>query len=113
MLKVVVKTFSILTPKERRTAFFAIAAMFAGSLIDVGGIASVAPFLAVLGNPEIVQENEHIRYAYEALGFSSISDFLFFLGVVTGVGLIAATGSRAFIEYIIIKFIHTRRHTIS
>ena len=38
---------------------------FIKSTIEVIGVASITPFVAVMVNPEIVQTNQYLNYAYE------------------------------------------------
>jgi hypothetical protein len=39
------------------------------------------PFLSVLSNPQVIQENAYLTFVYNNLGFSETNTFLFFLGV--------------------------------
>jgi ABC-type multidrug transport system fused ATPase/permease subunit len=52
-------------------AFFLVTAIF-----QVGGIASIAPFIAVVSNPEIIHTNSILSKMYSILGSSSTSSFM-------------------------------------
>jgi ATP-binding cassette, subfamily B, bacterial PglK len=51
--------------------FFLITAIF-----QVGGIASIAPFIAVISNPSVVESNFILAKLYNLLGAESLADFL-------------------------------------
>ena len=51
-------------------------------LMHVASVTSILPFMAVVGNPEIVETNRWINLAYDGLGFTSTTSFLVFLGCV-------------------------------
>ena len=64
-------------------------------LIEVMGVASIFPFLAVLSNPAAVQVDAYLGVAYDALGFTSTNSFLLFLGIVVLVILFLRIASEA------------------
>jgi ATP-binding cassette, subfamily B, bacterial PglK len=63
------------------------------ALLETAGVASIMPFLAVLGNPELVETNPALAWAYERGGFPSVSRFLFALGVGSFVLVVASAAS--------------------
>lgn len=90
----------ILTPRQRR----GVAAMQAVSLLmalsTAGGIASIAPFFAVLGQPDLIAHNAWLHRLYVAGGFSSRQSFTLalgagFVGVVLLANLITVLGTLA------------------
>ena len=46
----------------------------------VAGVASIMPFMAVVANPEVVENNKYLLWAYLTFGFNSLNSFLVFLG---------------------------------
>ena len=74
----------ILTPRQRR----GVGAMQAVSLLialsTAGGIASIAPFFAVLGQPALIEQNAWLHRLYLAGGFSSRQSFTLALGAGAG-----------------------------
>jgi len=64
----------------------------------VAGIASIAPFFSVLGDPQLMDHSKFMHWAYTALGFSSSRGFeiglgLAFVSVVLIANLVNAVGS--------------------
>lgn len=81
--------------------------------MEVFGIASVFPFLAVLSNPETIESNAYLAKAYNALGFNNTNSFLFFLSVVVFIFLVARTASNAITQYAIMHYCQMRGYSLS
>ncbi|MEJ2092152.1 MAG: ABC transporter ATP-binding protein [Syntrophobacterales bacterium] len=77
------------------------------------GVASIMPFLSVLANPEVIQENSFLSYFYKQLNFSSINTFLLFLGTAIFFVVVASQGLRALTDYAIVRFTQMRNYTLS
>lgn len=82
MLTAYKKLFSLLDRRERRRGAIVFAVLILVALVEMLGVASIMPFIAMLSNPEVVETNPYLSYIYESLGFGERSDFLFFLGLV-------------------------------
>jgi ABC-type multidrug transport system fused ATPase/permease subunit len=50
-------------------------------LIDAVGVSSVLPFMAVVGNPDLIQTNPRLHQLYTMLEFESTNTFLVGLGI--------------------------------
>jgi ABC-type bacteriocin/lantibiotic exporter with double-glycine peptidase domain len=82
--------WGILTPKQRRGILMMQIVSTAMAFSTVSGIAAIAPFFAVLGQPELIDHNVLLHWAYAHGGFSSQRGFIVALGVAfIGVMLIA------------------------
>lgn len=62
---------SMLSPLQRRRYVYIQAFFIGAAFLQVAGAGSVAPFVALLSNPEILQTNEYAHRIYQALGFTS------------------------------------------
>ena len=55
------------------------------AILDAVGVASIMPFIAVLTNPEIVENNFFLRILYDKsklFGVESVDEFIIFLGIL-------------------------------
>jgi len=104
---------SILTPKERRLALLVLAMMLVNATITAFGVASIMPFLAVVGNPSVVHTNPILSWAYQFAGEPPTHKFLFILGLLAFVVIILGAAFKALTEYATARFVHMRRHSIS
>ncbi|MDB3897571.1 ABC transporter ATP-binding protein/permease [Candidatus Pelagibacter sp.] len=85
------------------------------ALLDMIGIASIMPFMAVLINPEIIETNIILTMLFKFLGVVGVEtekQFLFTLGVLVFVLLIVSIIFKAFTSYIQLRFTNLREYTI-
>jgi len=97
-------------PKGLRVVIFA---AFLGAIFDMAGVASVTPFLSIISNPGLIQENYYLSGLYEWFSFSETRDFIIFIGCATILFLVVVAVIRALIATRITLFIHWQRHNIS
>jgi len=101
MLKILL---DLLLPAERISAFFLTTWVLVVALVDVIGIASIMPFIAVLSNPGLVQNNEYLAGLYEFSGYQSSYDFLFLLGTIVFLLLLISLSLKALTVYVQTRF---------
>jgi ABC-type multidrug transport system fused ATPase/permease subunit len=73
--------WSILTPKQRRDILTMQIVSIAMAFSTITGIAAIAPFFAVLGQPQLIDRNSLLHWAYVYGGFSDRRGFVVALGV--------------------------------
>ncbi len=113
MLDIIRKLRHLLDRRERRNAVLLFFLILATGIMEAVGVASIMPFLSVLSNPEVVQENPYLSYVYNGLGFSSPQSFLLFTGVVVFVVVVSGLGLKAFTQYALARFTQMRNYSIS
>jgi ABC-type multidrug transport system fused ATPase/permease subunit len=94
----------LLSPSERIQGFFLVLWVLIVALMDVAGIASIMPFIAVLTNPELIQTNEYLAMLYDFSGYSDAQEFLFLLGVIVFSLLVISLSLKALTTYIQTRF---------
>lgn len=113
MLSILKRIYSLLDKKERRNFFSLILLMVIMGLIDVAGIASIMPFMAVVANPVVVEKNRYLSLAYQTLGFASTTNFLIFLGLLVFFTLLASNAMKALVLWAELRFVHFRLCSLS
>ncbi len=113
MIKTLRMTLELLTPHERRQLWGLLALVIVMALLEMAGVASVTPFLAVLANPELVETQPILNGVYQWLGFETVGKFLFFLGFMAFITLVCAAVVRMYGHYTLMRFAQLRRHSIS
>jgi ABC-type multidrug transport system fused ATPase/permease subunit len=73
--------WSILTPQQRRGILAIQIVSIAMAFSTVSGIAAIAPFFAVLGQPELIDHNALLHWAYAYGSFSGKRGFVVALGI--------------------------------
>nr|WP_063465555.1 hypothetical protein [Ectothiorhodospira sp. BSL-9] len=113
MITVFSKALALLTPRERRRSSLVLAMVILMALLETAGVASIMPFLAVLGNPEVVHTNAVLSSLYEGLGFTSTQNFLMALGGAVFTLMLVSAVFRILTHYAMNRFIEMRRHSDS
>ena len=109
------KILDFLTPVEKKQAFLLLILILCMALLDVIGIASVLPFIAVLSNPELIETNAALNYLYQAssiLGVGSNKQFMLALGVAVFLLLIISLILRSFVAYAQVRYALMREYSI-
>ncbi|MDZ7662801.1 MAG: ABC transporter ATP-binding protein [Thiohalophilus sp.] len=107
------KILSLLDRQEKRRGILIVAMVTIMAALEVAGVASVMPFLSVVGNPEVVHSNAILASAYNTLGFTSVDDFLLALGLFAFGLILTSAIFKALTLYAMNRFIEMRRHSIS
>jgi ATP-binding cassette, subfamily B, bacterial PglK len=111
-LKIFTKILAILSSNERKNFLFLFVMVLIMSLLDVAGVASILPFIAVLANPGLIETNPFLAYLNQLLGYTDVKYFLFFLGSVVLLLLIISLGFKALTTYALLRFSIMREYTI-
>lgn len=107
------KIIDLFSPREKRNlALVFLGAVFM-AIIEVIGIGSIMPFMAVASQPSMVESNEYLSWAYELLGFENTTSFLVFLGIAMIAFLLFSNFVTALMHYVKIRFTSMRRHSLS
>jgi hypothetical protein len=56
----ITKILDLLSPQERRRAGLLLGMILVMALLDMVGVASIMPFMAVLANPRVVETNAYL-----------------------------------------------------
>jgi ABC-type bacteriocin/lantibiotic exporter with double-glycine peptidase domain len=93
--------------KQKKQAIFLLAMTILMALLDMLGVASIMPFIAVLGNPELIQTNSILSVVFKTsmtFGVTTTNDFLFALGIFVFIMLIISLSFKALIVYLQANF---------
>lgn len=109
------KLLNLLTPHERKRAGLLLIMIIIMAFIDVLGIASILPFIAVLSNPSLIETNIILNTMFKIsskYGLETNQEFLILLGALVFVILIISIAFKSFTTYVQIKFVKNREYTI-
>ncbi len=113
MIQSIRKFFSLLTPSERRKFYLLVLAMIFMGFTEIAGIGSIAPFLSVVSQPEMVQSNELLRWGYELFEFKSLYSYVIALGFMVLAFVILRNVTAAVVKFIEIRFAEMRGYRLS
>lgn len=103
----------LMSPSDRKQAYAVLLVTFFSALIDVLGVASILPFMAIAAKPAVIHSNHWISSLYANLGFVSENRFLFFTGVVFFLLLVFSNVLSAFSSWLQYRFAFALEQRIS
>lgn len=91
MLKVIKQLFVLLTDKQLKQFYLLQVLVVIMAFTELLGIASIAPFMALVGDISILETNGIFAQLYKMSGLNNPMDFLFYTGVIVLVMLTFST----------------------
>ena len=104
---------SLFNRRERLQLGILTVALIVRAGVEMIGVGSIAPFMSVVADPSIVQENQWLRWAYETFGFTSATAFLVALGVCVVAVLAVSNGFSALALWAMLRFTYGTQHRLS
>jgi ATP-binding cassette, subfamily B, bacterial PglK len=106
------KILFLLSKKEKKQAKTLLFLMFLTALLDVIGVASIMPFVALLANPTIIETSEIISFVFNYFNFDSERNFLIFVGVSVFFVLLLSMALRATTTFLQLRFAFFREASV-
>lgn len=109
------KILSLLTRQEINRGILLFLMILIMALLDTIGVASVFPFMAVLSNPDIVNDNFFLNSFFifsKNFGVENEIQFIFFLGIFLFLMLVSSLIFKSLTIYAQLRFIQMREYTI-
>lgn len=91
MLKVIKQLFSLLTDKQLKQFYILQVLVVVMAFTELLGIASIAPFMALVGDISILETNTVFSEIYQFSGLNNPTDFLFYSGFFVLIMLTVST----------------------
>ena len=110
------KLLYLLTQREKVQAGYLLLMTLIMALLDMIGIASIMPFMAVLTDNSLIETNSYLNYLFQfsyKFGIESTKQFLFFLGIILFIILIVSISFKAITTYFLLRFTHILGYNIS
>jgi len=110
------KFLFLLNSREKKTASLLLIMTFVMALLDMIGVASIMPFVAVLTNPGLIETNSILNMMFQFSNFFGINNnqqFLFTLGVFVFLILLFSLFFKSLVIYVQARFISMREYSIA
>ena len=114
-MKIIKKLLFILTPQERKKGFALLLMILIMALLEMIGLVSILPFIAMLSNPEMVETNSFLNKLFitsKIIGIENNQQFLFLLGSIVFILLVISLSFKALTTYFQIYFIQMNNFSI-
>jgi ABC-type multidrug transport system fused ATPase/permease subunit len=116
-MKVLKKLLYLISLQNKKHVSLLLLLLIVNAIIDMAGIASILPFIAVLANPDIVETNIFLKQTFNIssliFGIETKEKFLIFLGIVVFLLLVISLGFKALTTYLQAKFVLMCEYSIS
>ena len=83
-MKIIKKLYFLLTPREKKSAGLLFLMILFMAIIDMIGVASILPFIAILTTPTLIEANVYLNKFFQIsflFGVRNYQEFLFFSGL--------------------------------
>jgi ABC-type multidrug transport system fused ATPase/permease subunit len=107
------KVYSLLLGDSKSRFSILLLCVLGMAFLQTAGIASIAPFIAVLSTPELIQTNKYVAALYDNFNFTNLNSFLLFLGTGTLIVLIVSNIFSALTTRLLIRFTFLQGHALS
>tara|TARA_B100000902_G_scaffold400034_1_gene474856 strand:- start:7461 stop:9254 length:1794 start_codon:yes stop_codon:yes gene_type:complete len=114
-MKIISKFLYLLSHQERKRAYLLLIMILVMALIDMLGVASIMPFIAVLSNPDLIETNSMLSRMFKFtsnFGVETNNDFLFILGIFVFLFLLLSLSFRALTHYAQVRFLSMREYSL-
>ena len=115
-MKTFKKLFILLNHHERKSAGLLVIMISIMALLDMIGVASILPFVAVLTNPSLIETNLILNTMFQissVFGVNTNQQFLFALGVLVFALLIISLTFKTLTTYAQVRFVNMREFSIA
>tara|TARA_B100001057_G_scaffold385847_1_gene392665 strand:+ start:4218 stop:6014 length:1797 start_codon:yes stop_codon:yes gene_type:complete len=115
-MQTIKKLLYLLSPRELKQAILLLVMIVIMALLDMMGIASILPFMAVISNPDIIETNEILNKFFQIsneFGIVNKDQFLFVLGIFVFLFLVISLSFKALTIYAQVRFVEMRQYSIS
>ena len=82
MFKLIKELFSLLTHGQRKRFWLLQILVILMAILEVVGIASIGPFMAIVSDGSLIEKNPLLKQLYQYSGSGTEQEFLFFMGSV-------------------------------
>ena len=110
------KILYLFTTQEYNQVLLLLVMMTIMALLEMAGVASILPFMAVVTNPDIIETNLILNKIFQfssKFGVENNRQFLFVLGVFVFLLLIISLTFKALTTYVQVRFIKMKEYGLS
>ncbi|GHT71171.1 ABC transporter ATP-binding protein [Spirochaetia bacterium] len=98
------KLISLFSKKKRRQLVPITIVIIISALLEMAGIGSMAPFMAVISDTSIIKKQKYLSYLYDLLKFEDTGSFLIFIGVAFFIIVCVSTILKMIVSNIVYRY---------
>ncbi len=104
MISILKDLFDVLTAKQRKRLITMQLFLLGISILELAGVTSIAPYIAVVMDPGLIRENDILRNLYEAYSFETDRQFLIYLGMLVLLFVLVGNIFSIIVTWVITKY---------
>jgi ABC-type bacteriocin/lantibiotic exporter with double-glycine peptidase domain len=104
---------ALLTRQEKRSLVFILLLLLVLGCIELVGVGSLGPFIAVVSNPGMIHSNSYLDAVYAWLNLESDNSFIILFGILVIIVLALSNVCLALINYILYRYSARRSHALA
>ncbi|MDB3947451.1 ABC transporter ATP-binding protein/permease [Candidatus Pelagibacter sp.] len=115
-MQIIKKVLFLFTPKEKLEVSVLLVMILIMALLDMIGVASILPFMAIVTNPSLIETNIILKSVFQfskTFGVENYQQFIFALGFMVFFMLVISLAFKAFTTFIQVRFVQMREYSIS
>lgn len=113
MIRLFKQISALLDKREKKQVFVLFIGMVFRGIIEVAGVVSIMPFIAVVANPGIIQSNQYLSFIYQFFDFQTPRMFLIVIGILVLCVIILNNSFSAITDWFLVQFTWLRGHVIA
>ena len=113
MIKTYKKIWQLFTYQEKKKAYILLLQMVIYGLVEMFGIVSIVPLVAVLTEPTLIESNKYLTYLYQYFNFQSTNSFLIFLTSIVFVVTVVRNVFNGFLRHNLMRYTQLRNQSLS
>ncbi len=113
MLSTIRKVVDLFEGREKLRLAGLFGAILATGMVEAVGVASIMPFMALVGNPNIVSGGGRLGKLYTALHFTSVHRYLIAVGAAVLFLMFLSNALGAFTTWATLRIVWRKNHTLS
>ena len=104
IFQIIRNIFRLLTPEQRSRMLFLQAFFLFSAVVQVVGVASLAPFIGIISNPETIHTNRLLAFIYNFLGMESDQQFIVGFAILSVSMIFLSNAISALTLWLLLKF---------
>jgi ABC-type multidrug transport system fused ATPase/permease subunit len=107
------KLLNLFDSRERWQLAGVFAAVAFTGILEVVGVVSIMPFMALVASPRVALEQPLLAAVYRRMGFESVTAFLTFTGAAVLALMVITNAVTAYTTWLILRFSYDKYHALS
>jgi ABC-type multidrug transport system fused ATPase/permease subunit len=112
-LRIIRQALELMLPSERRRMLLLLPPVVLVALLEVAGVASLAPFIALLAQPDTIGKHRSLHWLYTTFAFESPEGLFFFVGVAILLLLLVSNVASVLTNWAMFRFAWTEYASLS